>query len=561
MAATLEEEEPKGSDVVYDVCCSICEDDGIHKEGLFNCQKCSKYFCDGCLLTHNKFLKDHSVTAKGGGDNWAVTKTDDDTLELCDEHTTEKLTMFCEDDEKLLCHVCLLRNHKQCSHVALLTDKVKSNSQSLGIAQMKTSINTLMERLEEMVKIGEQSVMSLQTSYEKVLEEIVDVRRLINDNLDRLQQNTERKLEELNCTLKISLESIRKHCIEFISKINGYSIIDIGKKSPERLFITYRKCLDQTTSADLFLRKATTNVAIDFHHNKDLEQFLASCTEFGSITSRKAVSHHVVDPNTVVSIKDKSQYNVQTATDKGPCIIAGICELSNGEFLIADNKYKCVKLLDRAYNLKEQMQLPFYPKAMCNLSINEVALIVSDGASVNEIHFLRVDKGMIVKFNTLKLNHLCYGIVIHQGYLFVTSGTAVCQYTMDGRLVKKLYEDKSEGCTVIGVGVSPDGKKIYATVGDNGKLLTLTRDGAVSATLEDPALRPSFQMPNLHVAATGHVFVIGKQSISQVDTIGKNVLTTIQLDMSNPRSVYFNEDTRKMIVGFFGNNNIFEFKT
>ncbi|KAH3792805.1 hypothetical protein DPMN_146304 [Dreissena polymorpha] len=77
MAATLKISQHKGSDVVFDVCFSICEDDGIQKEG-----------------------------------RWPLIKTVDDALELCEEHTTEKLTMFCEDDEKLLCHVCHLGNHK-----------------------------------------------------------------------------------------------------------------------------------------------------------------------------------------------------------------------------------------------------------------------------------------------------------------------------------------------------------------------------------------------------------------------------------------------------------------
>ncbi|KAH3792807.1 hypothetical protein DPMN_146306 [Dreissena polymorpha] len=142
MAAALEISQHKGSDVVFDVCCSICDDDGIQKEGRFNCQNCSKYFCNSCVLTHNKFLKDHLVTAQGGGDEWPVVKPVDGSLELCEEHTTEKLTMFCEDDEKLLCHVCHLRNHKQCSQIVLLTDKVKSTTQPLDVGQMKTRIES-----------------------------------------------------------------------------------------------------------------------------------------------------------------------------------------------------------------------------------------------------------------------------------------------------------------------------------------------------------------------------------------------------------------------------------
>ncbi|KAH3799301.1 hypothetical protein DPMN_152907 [Dreissena polymorpha] len=112
MAANFETSQIKGSDEVYDLCCSICEDDDIYKEGRFHCKKCSKYFCDSCVLTHNKFHKDHSVTEKDEGDNLPVNKIFDDTLELCVEHFSEKLTMFCDDHEKLLCQLCLLHYHR-----------------------------------------------------------------------------------------------------------------------------------------------------------------------------------------------------------------------------------------------------------------------------------------------------------------------------------------------------------------------------------------------------------------------------------------------------------------
>lgn len=75
MATALETSQYKGSDILYDVCCSVCEEDGGNTEGLFNCQKCSKYFCDECMLMHNKLHKDHVLTAKGEDENWPVTTT------------------------------------------------------------------------------------------------------------------------------------------------------------------------------------------------------------------------------------------------------------------------------------------------------------------------------------------------------------------------------------------------------------------------------------------------------------------------------------------------------
>ncbi|KAH3799329.1 hypothetical protein DPMN_152936 [Dreissena polymorpha] len=62
------------------------------------------------------------------------------------------------------------------------------------------------------------------------------------------------------------------------------------------------------------------------------------------------------------------------------------------------------------------------------------------------------------------------------------------------------------------------------------------------------------------MTSTGRVFVFGS-SVSQVDTDGKKVLNSITLDMPSPGSVYINEDTNKMIVGLWNNDNVIVFKT
>ncbi|KAH3792784.1 hypothetical protein DPMN_146283 [Dreissena polymorpha] len=321
---------------------------------------------------------------------------------------------------------------------------VKRTTRPLEEAQIHTTYESLMERLEDTMKMGEQNIKYLNRMYEKVLEEIVDARRQINEQLDQRQQNTERKLRDLHSTLKKSLEFVTKYCVQSSSMMKGYNIKEIHKTSPERSFIMYRKCLDQTDYADLFFRDATKNEDIAFHLNTDLEKFLRSSTDFGLIASQETVSHYLSDPNKVVSIMEKSQYDARITTDKYVSYITGICKSSNGDLLIADGANNCVKLLNRAYTMIEQIQLPTSPMSMCNMSPNEMAVSVCNDDSVNEIHFLRVKKGRMEKINRLQLNHRCYGIAIHKGDLFVTSGTAVYQYTMTGRQVKTLYEDKSK---------------------------------------------------------------------------------------------------------------------
>ncbi|KAH3793204.1 hypothetical protein DPMN_146709 [Dreissena polymorpha] len=103
---------------------------------------------------------------------------------------------------------------------------------------------------------------------------------------------------------------------------------------------------------------------------------------------------------------------------------------------------------------------------------------------------------------------------------------------------------------------------IYVTDLSNSMLRMLTRDGTVTVTFQYPACKYVSITNNIHVAATGQVFVFNDNSISQVDTVGKTIQdNTISVDIAKPASVYFNEETRKLIVGFWSHDNINDFKT
>ncbi|KAH3849725.1 hypothetical protein DPMN_092128 [Dreissena polymorpha] len=47
------------SDVIYDYCFNVCEEDNVNKAALFYCQQCSKGYCDKCVENHNGLFKKH----------------------------------------------------------------------------------------------------------------------------------------------------------------------------------------------------------------------------------------------------------------------------------------------------------------------------------------------------------------------------------------------------------------------------------------------------------------------------------------------------------------------
>ncbi|KAH3702494.1 hypothetical protein DPMN_077517, partial [Dreissena polymorpha] len=82
------------------------------------------------------------------------------------------------------------------------------------------------------------------------------------------------------------------------------------------------------------------------------------------------------------------------------------------------------------------------PWGICQITSSEVG--VTGG---HEVQFIKVNNNQLVKDRKLEFQHDCVGIAFHQGDLYVTSGTELYNYSLDGKLVSKLHKNKSDKWT------------------------------------------------------------------------------------------------------------------
>ncbi|KAH3720675.1 hypothetical protein DPMN_063579 [Dreissena polymorpha] len=155
--------------------------------------------------------------------------------------------------------------------------------------------------------------------------------------------------------------------------------------------------------------------------------------------------HHpgaVSKPDQIVKVKSSKKYSVNIECDQSICYITGICETASGELLITDWVNNKVKLLDQTYKVVAHCDLPggFYFLSMCSIDSRLVAVTVD----YKEVHFIRViNSSKLIKDRILKLEHDCKGIAHQHGNLYITDGEALYNYTVDGRLRRKMYQDES----------------------------------------------------------------------------------------------------------------------
>ncbi|KAH3806106.1 uncharacterized protein LOC127834645 [Dreissena polymorpha] len=551
----------RSSDFVKDYFCDACESKQMVETAEMYCETCQKCFCGKCIKHHGQLYANHVIYGRGDMNKWPLTKKIDNFIQTCEAHTDKKLEMFCDDHSQLCCSNCAFLKHRQCKDVTLISEKVKS--QSTDLHNLADKIQTILDELQQFNSKREATIQSVESSYNQSLHEVRDVRHKLNAALDELEKATLKELDDMRTALQASLSKDVDNSNNLKDELTQLSeaVHHLENRSKAELsFIVERKGLGKILESEVYLKENTVKVdsSISFQANREILHFLSKQLSLGKFIQRTESLAVRQGPNHVLALKQKSEYDVRLPSDSTkPSYITGICVISNDNILVADFNNKRVKLLDQKYNVISHCDVPVSEGDMCQISACEVVVTVHDW-----VQFISVNNVQLVKGRKLQFQHDCFGIAHHEGNLYVTSGTALYQYTLTGTLVKKIYEDTTSEFTVWRCAVIPTGDRIYLTNYSDHKLLTLSPDGTLISTFTDPDLQYPW---GVHVTRAGQVLVCGYTSntVIQVDGEGKRKLATLATwtdGLSKPVSVCYYSNTNEVIVGRLENNKILVLK-
>ncbi|XP_052220540.1 uncharacterized protein LOC127837456 isoform X1 [Dreissena polymorpha] len=538
-------------DLVKDYVCGACESKNVQEIAYYFCATCLKFFCENCISQHDQLYANHSKYGREDTNKWPLTKTMEDLLLKCDVHKDKKLKMFCQDHSQLCCTDCVLLNHRQCTDVALISDTVKK--MSVDMQQLSNSLETILNELNKLKSAQEASIQSVELSWNEKLQEIRDLRKKLNAALDELEKTTLKELDEIRATLQTSLKKDVDDCTRLKDELKQLSeavnaLCDKSKKEIE--YIASRKCLDKIQESEAYLKENPFKLqrSLIFQANIDIEQYLSQQASLGRLED--SMQSLKMNPNQVMTVMRKLEYSVRISSDrKQTCRINGICCLPSGQVIVTDYYNNKLKLLDQHYTVSSHCDVSGDLEDICQITSSEVAVTVN-----KNVQLISVINGQLVSGRKLQLPHAARGIAHHQGAVYVTSGTALYQYTLTGSLVKKIYEDSCGSTTgVFRCAVSPAGDRIYITNYAQDKLITLATDGTLISTFMDPEL----QLPRgVHVTPSGQILVCGFSShtVIQVHCEGRKKLATLVSSkdgVREPESVCYNTKTDQIIVGLF----------
>ncbi|XP_052815204.1 uncharacterized protein LOC128242173 [Mya arenaria] len=555
------------SDLIHDFVCSPCHEDKLNTEAKYFCGDCSKYFCDKCLTFHSKLFKQHVVLGRKDVDKWVG---QGDALISCDFHPGKVIELLCEDHAEMCCHLCVSLNHRMCRTISLISDLAKGVYKMTDFKQLPSKVAKITTSLNQVREVRKKNQGSLKTSGKSMLTKIKDLRKSLNQLLDELEKRTVKQMDSVLANLDDTLQKDIDSCTLIHDQLNALmdTIQSQGKEDESSSYIGFRKSEEKMAEANSLLQEMSTKpeLTATFQPDTRVTQLLSDMHSLGKLQgNQETLTGHQMsdmksseqirplhDISRVYTVKNKSNFYVKIKQDTDTCNIYGITELPSGEIILVDNRNNRLKILNREYKVIAQYDFPQQPVDICHVTGNQVAVAVDCVNPVrHEVHFLTVKAGTIKMTRKFSVDHVCMSIRHHGNQLYVGSYTALYLYTTDGKLVKKMYEDTSEGWTVAQFAINQDGKRIYICDTTNNKIITIDNNGRILATLQDPDIVRPY---GVHVSEGGHVFVSSwfSNTVVQIDQEGRKKLATLvrmREGINHPQAVWYSTHTGRLIVG------------
>ncbi|KAH3856375.1 hypothetical protein DPMN_098962 [Dreissena polymorpha] len=329
----------------------------------------------------------------------------------------------------------------QCSKLTPINEL--TNTQPTDLQGLSVELKTVLGEIKSLHISQEASVESLQKTYKEHREVMIEqMCGNLNTYIDECDNNSvgtsggnEQYLKEEMCRSVLSI----------VNEFDNITAKELNEMKDEVISIK-----ESVTSS---INKCTS-IHNDLSHFHEFVQKIGDNKELCLIASIKC--KHIIQQaltllgksSKVFNVQSITKHNVRKPSDKVVCYIGGICVLPDGQVLVVDRIYQNVKLLNQQYQVVSHWDVNARPVDICLIIPSEVAVAVNDHDSkIHEVQFITVNQGKLVSGRKFQLQHECTCITHHQGDLFVTSGQELYKYSLNGKLICRLYQDRSADWT------------------------------------------------------------------------------------------------------------------
>ncbi|XP_052261056.1 uncharacterized protein LOC127865165 [Dreissena polymorpha] len=269
------------SDRVFFFGCVSCKKNkNIEEYAVYYCEKCQQCFCRQCCELHHDYLfSEHVKYDRLNMRNWPVSKELEAVILTCEIHTHKQLETFCKDHSQLCCSKCVSLSHRKCKKVTLNSAK----KQAAEVQELFEKLLINMRKLRKLQSCCESGIHDLKSSYQgqelmvhKMNDKIKStMTKIVRRTLKKIPKVEQNKIYELmhstlfhieNITLneaKITLSSLEdslktgvETCIRHhheLKALHELLLYSSDNKKKKLCMIASQKCMDKIQKVESYL--------------------------------------------------------------------------------------------------------------------------------------------------------------------------------------------------------------------------------------------------------------------------------------------------------------------
>ncbi|XP_021377862.1 uncharacterized protein LOC110465969 [Mizuhopecten yessoensis] len=449
--------------------CKPCQTRGsLTIPAKFWCKSMGVKFCDTCKIQHHDIMHNECDILDITGYDSRTTKQEK-SVPKCDQHD-DKLIWYCEDDKRLGCNICMIKDHRRCEEVTTAVEylqKLKTGSQ---LEEMEMALKKGAHAMTSLLKDFDEQIQSMVQNQEIALQSIKALRQSVEEQLNKLQKDVTDKLITMFKEEKGNMEASSRQCERLMNSMFNTQKSSVTAAEGNNAIETI--VLYQRGQAEVESCKAlVTEMSKSFRFVSIKHQIVHRMVTIGDDAMGKIIIErqqrflpddfdYLSVPLSDRRVKEIGKFNVKTSSDKERCWLRGVVYLPNEQIVLSDYNNKKLRVFTDKGQYLDELVIRGNPSDLCLVKNNTVAVAVNSPGGVCVVQ-VEDSKFFLSSEINISNGKDCIGITHRDGKFIVgTRGGEVYSVTQDGtaELLHKynnscytLTQDPVKGDTIVSV--------------------------------------------------------------------------------------------------------------
>ena len=342
---------------IADDSCSPCKYLSKQSVSKLFCLNCDEYFCESCskALHASKWNRNHTLIESDSSDksdrlHGPALKLMSELL-TCKDHPGNKIEIYCEIHDDLICNTCAVVKHNNCKALKEVKHITKTSLQNDTTA-LVTVADKLVEHMEQIICVYKENEVEIKQESEKICAELQEIKQKVVRIFDTMEEslNQEAGVMAKNVTIKcldeieVYKSMIRDLCL-FTQLIQKF----LANASEDQVFVCTQKIKKKCHDIERkIIQRGTlfTKLGVELKYGKLLEPLLClgpnDTEQLGAVKEKKTVTiphyenthlerTYTIDHVRSQSIRVTKRYELPTYND--------LLYLPNNQILLIDSDY------------------------------------------------------------------------------------------------------------------------------------------------------------------------------------------------------------------------------